>query len=352
MLLLNHKRIYFVSASLNFFFISVAKTYSMKVIDGRFSRIPHTGVMRTLVLRVTDNLGDQPENNAQKISDLIFGTHKLTLTDNLNSLASMYDRCSGGKMMFVPVTGQDVVDGILEITVETNMTGMGTLTAASWTQDTFNELNEELNIEFDVYSMIMPSTVPGGGGLAAMGGDHQMYYSGAENSLELLVHEFGHNLGFHHSGVPDGSEYGDGSCMMGCCRWAQQMCFNAAKSWYTGWYSEQGKEGYEELFLDHPGQFWKGKLVGIHDYLYGTFDEIQHRVVLRVGLNLYMMFNQKKGVNDGVMEYGNTVVLVEQYGGESGKSRVLSSLDNTTSTNTFIYPSYTASGDDLVVKVS
>ena len=52
------------------------------------------------------------------------------------------------------------------------------------------------------------------------------------------------------------------------------MCFNAAKSWYTGWYTEAGKEGHEDLnHFDTPGQWWKGKLVGIDDYLNEIFDE-------------------------------------------------------------------------------
>eukprot|EP00548_Thalassiothrix_antarctica_P009548 CAMPEP_0194158756 /NCGR_PEP_ID=MMETSP0152-20130528/77447_1 /TAXON_ID=1049557 /ORGANISM="Thalassiothrix antarctica, Strain L6-D1" /LENGTH=1354 /DNA_ID=CAMNT_0038868245 /DNA_START=102 /DNA_END=4166 /DNA_ORIENTATION=+ len=311
--------------------------------------LPHTGVMRTLVLRVTDNQGDSPDNNAFKISDLLFGTHGLTLTGNLNSLASMYDKCSGGKLTFIPTTGTNVIDGILEISVDKNMTKAGIVTAAHWTIDTFTALNVELQIEYEVYSIILPSTVPGGGGLARQGGNYQMYASGAENSLELLVHEFGHNLGFHHSGVPGGSTYGDGSCMMGCCRWAQQMCFNAAKSWYTGWYSEPGKEGYEDLsFFSTPGELWIGKLVGIDDYLYGIFDENQHRVVTKIGESLYMMYNRKKGVNNDVKEYDDTVVIIQQWE-ESGRSQVLASLDETNSIYT--YPNYIGDSYDLVVKV-
>jgi len=60
------------------------------------------------------------------------------------------------------------------------------------------------------------------------------------------------------------------------------MCFNAAKSWFTGWYTEAGKEGHQDLnFFDTPGQWWKGKLVGIDDYLNDMFDENEHRVVAR-----------------------------------------------------------------------
>lgn len=29
------------------------------------------------------------------------------------------------------------------------------------------------------------------------------------------MHEFGHNLGWHHSGLPDEGDYDDNSCLMG-----------------------------------------------------------------------------------------------------------------------------------------
>ena len=92
MLLINRKQ-----TALFVFVASIAKTCSMKAIDGRMPRVPKTGVMRSLILRVTDQLGDQPGNNAPKISDLIFGTHGLTLTGNQNSMVS--DICLSYKIM-------------------------------------------------------------------------------------------------------------------------------------------------------------------------------------------------------------------------------------------------------------
>ena len=92
-----------------------------------------------------------------------------------------------------------------------------------------------------------------------------------------------------------------------------KMCFNAVKSWWLGWYSEPGKEGHEYLYsMDKPGEFWRGKLVGIDDYLNDKFDEKEHKVILRIGPVLFMMFNRKKGVNDGVQSYGDKVVIVKQ----------------------------------------
>ena len=173
------------------------------------------------------------------------------------------------------------------------MTGLHVSTAGQMARNEFNKLNPDLGIEFDNYSIILPMGVKGGGGLAQQRGNHQFYTSGADRSLELIMHEFGkrgwylhsiavlfpvlcissllpmffyliftwvkviresrndfvyfvhlrvhksnltnnwfhspRRLGFQHSGLPNEGDYDDNSCLMGCCAGAQQMCFNAAK---------------------------------------------------------------------------------------------------------------------------
>ena len=48
--------------------------------------LPHEGVMRTLIIRVTDGEGRQPITDGRRQSDTWFGTHDLTLAGNLNSM--------------------------------------------------------------------------------------------------------------------------------------------------------------------------------------------------------------------------------------------------------------------------
>ena len=125
------------------------------------------------------------------------------------------------------------------------------------------------------------------------------------------------------------------------------MCFNAAKSWYTGWYTEAGKEGHEDLnHFDTPGQWWKGKLVGIDDYLNEIFDENEHRVIARTP-GLFTMFNRAKGVNAGVKGYHNQVVVVQQSR-RDGMSHVVATLDEDTSSFTYSSKSHDF---DVIVKV-
>ena len=126
--------------------------------------------------------------------------------------------------------------------------------------------------------------------------------------------------------VQDGIEYADRTCMMGAHIYENdgpRMCFNGAKSWFFGWYSERG--GHVEI-----QDSWHGKLAGIHAYLENETTEGEHSVVARVGPSttdnhLYLMFNRKEGVNDGVAGDGDMVTVVEQNGPETAKLEARSS---------------------------
>lgn len=48
------------------------------------------------------------------------------------------------------------------------------------------------------------------------------------NNPILVAHEFGHNLGFHHSGIEDKGEYNDRSSMMGASTGGHSMTINMA----------------------------------------------------------------------------------------------------------------------------
>ena len=54
----------------------------------------------------------------------------------------------------------------------------------------FNALNQELGIEFEAFSIVLPEGVtgPGGGGIAGIEGGYQFYGGGAERSLEVIMH--------------------------------------------------------------------------------------------------------------------------------------------------------------------
>jgi hypothetical protein len=134
------------------------------------------------------------------------------------------------------------------------------------------------------------------------------------------------------------------------------MCFNGAKSWWLGWYSETGKEGHEEV--SPAVNSWEGKLVGIDDYITNNgFDDSNHRVILKVKTestssafpDLYVMFNRKKGVNAEVAGFGDTVTVVSQFKEAAAQSWLIATLDATT--DTFWNADFDGSGSNLVVQV-
>jgi len=64
----------------------------------------------------------------------------------------------------------------------------------------------------------------------------------AVNSIypDTYANELGHNFGLMHSGLfnafGNDGKYGDRSCIMGYSH-EDKRCFNGAKSWELGWYS-------------------------------------------------------------------------------------------------------------------
>ena len=104
---------------------------------------------------------------------------------------SLYNQCSGGKINFVPATGDNVTDGVLELTMDQDLNGKHLGEVGGLVRNKFNQLNADLGLVFDAYSIICPKGVKGSGGLAAKGGTNQYYGGGADRSLELVVHEFG-----------------------------------------------------------------------------------------------------------------------------------------------------------------
>ncbi len=83
------------------------------------------------------------------------------------------------------------------------------------------------------------------------------------------------------------------------------MCFNAAKSWQSQWYTDKSIE------MDTGCQ--TVTLSGIADY-----SDTPNKVLVKInksGDDLFIAFNAKKGINSGTQEAGNQVTVVEAGGG-------------------------------------
>jgi len=136
----------------------------------------------------------------------------------------------------------------------------------------------------------------------------------------MILHELGHNLGHNHSGDNAGDEYADKTGMMGVGD--GNGCFNAAKSWYFGWYADRTKS------ITPASSSWSGELVPVNDYLDGSIESDQQVVVQVTGVgetDLYLMFNRVEDVIGGDATINDRVTVVSQAE-DKGYSHQLGSL--------------------------
>lgn len=78
------------------------------------------GTATTLVVRVIDVGGRQAQQKAVRLSDDFFGTKG----DQVH-LASQMSACSGGLLRYVPAVGEGIVGGVVEVTLDTNVSMYG-----------------------------------------------------------------------------------------------------------------------------------------------------------------------------------------------------------------------------------
>jgi len=221
-----------------------------------------------------------------------------------------YDDCSNGALIFEPATGTDVTNGIITVNTGENLNGMGWKSCGNIATEGASGISRD-------HTMVICPDVVDFGGTSAWGsspGSYTWYKSMYASIPEVQMHEIGHNLGHHHSGK-DGVTYGDPTCVMGGYgSWSDEginYCFNAAKTWANKWY-----ESYH-VTIDPTGETHDGTLVGINAVKDGTIAEAGQDVVLKIAssgeTDLYVMFNRKAGANNEVIQYGDQVVITEQY---------------------------------------
>ena len=101
-----------------------------------------------------------------------------------------------------------------------------------------------------------------------------------------------------------------------------KQCFNPAKSYELGWYSDKVVE-WNPLSQGT----WVGTIVGVSDY--GNKQIANSKVVVRIdrgGNDLYLGYNREKGMNSGVKANGDQVTIVEEDEGYS-KSNFIAGLN-------------------------
>lgn len=138
--------------------------------------------------------------------------------------------------------------------------------------------------------------------------------------VSAQMHEVGHNLGLAHSGEA-GNTYGDQSGMMGYSynQDEQKMCFNAAKNWQLGWYSNQA------LALTNlgpsPAAPTTYKMCGVDNYVKTDVNNAMNQwIVMKLpGItstdgkhDYYVGYNHKDGINANTVEGADQVMIVQK----------------------------------------
>lgn len=272
------------------------------------------------------------------------------------SLASQMTACSFGKLNIEMAQCRNCVDGVLEV-------DLGYTVAGRQSRDVEKDLVRRLGAyggetAFDHVMYCIPTgTLSGKSGFwtaFALGTNIRSVYNGQVcGLLSAHAHEFGHNLGLAHSGEDirlignqyEFRDYADETGYMGYLENVPiadqpKQCFNAHKHWQLGWYEDHAVDLTETILVNHT---WVGHLVSFVDYDKAPFGEA---VVIRIG-DLYVQYNQAKGLNEGTREYRNTAVII-QAPGPGQVSKLLAGVGNGYS---FRVPSFQDTGFDIVFMV-
>ncbi len=124
--------------------------------------------------------------------------------------------------------------------------------------------------------------------------------------------KIGHNLGYGHSN--ELGTYQDQTGMMGYSYGVDdspQMCFNAAKSWQSQWYTSKS------IIVDPSadvGYCFEGRLYGIADYSNPASSVVLVKIDDSSSTDIYVAFNRKIGINSNTQEAVNQVTVVSAGG--------------------------------------
>jgi len=279
------------------------------------------------------------------LSDSVFGNGN----DPVN-LSSQYSECSANKLNFTKAnerTGKStkISNGVTTITVTTS-TSQGDEVMR-------NAISAELASQFSVPSpeqladYVMYCLPPGtmsSDAYAYMNSWLSIFRDASCTYYSVQMQEIGHNIGLSPSykGLWNYDEY---SGLMGSLyneNDTPKMCFNGAKSWQLGWYSDRQKS----INLSNEVTTFKVSLVGVAEY--ASSKKFQHVVVQLTGgfKDYYLAFNRKIGMNDGTREGRNQVLITHT---NSSQSTLVAKLSNG---QQYVISNYGSSGNNVTISVN
>ena len=170
------------------------------------------GNRSVLVVRVSGT-NESPVETVEQLAGAVFGLGSQALN---NSMRAQYGRCSFSRLDFRPASGNDnMYNGVVDIQLGYSLRGSG---ASQVVRDAIRSvrgllgLASPLKANFDHVmfcvargtTLVLPGELnpnPNWVAHAELTGWRSFYNSDWCDSLSLLMHEIGHNLGLSHSGT-------------------------------------------------------------------------------------------------------------------------------------------------------
>ncbi|VEU41107.1 unnamed protein product [Pseudo-nitzschia multistriata] len=297
----------------------------------------NTGTLRAIAIRVIDGNGTAPIASVEEIEEGMF-------EDDV-CLKTQIEACSYGKLKIEPFsgitdTGVFVPNGVVEVVVDHQIEEDNSFTvlreaATAAATAMLGELKSSST--FDIFMFCMPpGTLKDGQGWQTFGiqnGKGSFYNDQYCTMTSALFARIGLNMNLAPSNaIKDGEVklFGDKTGFMGMIDEGgiERMCYNAAKSYQLGWYSD--KTDSIDPLLDGAGAVRRFILNGVTDYESGNTDAL---IVLRLDQSAkkaeyYLGYNRKDGINrDTTQDFDMVNVLrKEDSTTEFGPSNKIASL--------------------------
>lgn len=258
-----------------------------------------SGTRKVLIVRVSND-----SSSDRRVQQSALQLYQDIFTDE-NNLKKVYDKCSNGKLNFIP--SPSFTYGVMQVNAPWNICGQ------LWI-DAYNSLGIRLtDYDADHMMVVMPDCVNwnNAAGWGQTPGSVTWYPSAHVSKPVTQVHEMGHNFGHRHSGK-NGISYADDTGYMGNkALWTDEgslMCFNAAKTWWFGWFSNNHRT------VKVSSSAHSGILVSPAQSTMAASNDIVIRILAEGNGNkdLYIVFNLAAGANAGVVGNRNQIVVIEQ----------------------------------------
>lgn len=362
--------------SLNFPALNVTLSEKLRLQRVQESRF---GVKKILVVRVSSLHGDSPIESLDEIEAAVYGTGPNPMHVPVDSsLVAQFRAVSQSRLVFEPIVIQNLTrPGLLDIVIEestlnnnTSSTNrFDTIVRPAMMTEVARILGESIFAIANHILFCMPSgsldlSVAG---IGEVGGMFTFYHLGYCRKLDALIHELGHNLNFHHSGIGM-LEYGDMSDYMGGLEAAKspkeksrreffkverasettpidgagypRKAFNGHKHWTSGWFQDRASEVHPSISDD----IIQRRIVSFVEYSNPNMlrDDL---VLLKCG-SLFIQYNRAKGYNLDSSEPDRVTISEGFFDGALSKR--VASLG---SGEKYRYSNFDDSGMELVVQV-